>query len=178
MFYNYSSCFFSKTTTDCLVKHEDAVKEEGHKNDIKIYDIFFYCLPSTQLYPRKNVHSNYFLSKPSFRLAGHVIRTTFAHSFLTCAQFCSREPRCISLNYKDNLDTGGKSVCELNSERAITSALVHDENYSYATEECVSFKCFSYFKFIFLFIYFFAFLLGLLVFQLDSERQFLIICAS
>ena len=93
----------------------------------------------------ENVHSNFFLSKPSSKVVGHVIRTTFAHSFLTCAQFCSREPRCVSLNYKDNLDMEGKSVCELNSERAITSALVHDNSFSYAAMECVSFKCFSCF---------------------------------
>ena len=59
----------------------------------------------------ENVHSIFFLSKPSSKLVGHVIRTTFAHSFLTCAQFCSREPRRNSLNYKDNLDMEAKSVC-------------------------------------------------------------------
>ena len=89
----------------------------------------------------ENAHSNYFLSRPSYRLAGHVIRTTVAHSFLRCAQFCSREPRCVSINYNDNLNIERKSVCELNSERASTSALVHDDRFSYATKECVSFKC-------------------------------------
>ena len=125
------------------------------------FTVFFFSVcQALNCIQEKNVHSNYFLSKPSSRLAGHLIRTTFAHSFLTCAQFCSREPRCVSSNYKDNLDTGGKTVCELNSERAITSALVHDESYSYATKECVSFKYFPYFKFIFLSIYFFYFSIG------------------
>ena len=105
--------------------------------------LFFSVCQTLSCMQEENAHSNYFLSNPSFRLVGHVFRKTFAHNFLMCAQFCSREPRCVSLNYKDNLDMEGKNVCELNSEGAITSALVYDDSFNYVAKECVSFNCFS-----------------------------------
>ena len=77
-------------------------------------------------------HSSYFQIRPSFRLTGHLIRKTFAHSFLMCVHYCMREPRCVSINYKNNLRAKGE--CELNSEDAIT--LVHDDGSNYATTEC------------------------------------------
>ena len=117
--------------------------EEGDKMIFRFTVLFVGVCQALTCIQQENAHSNYFLSKPSFRHAGHIIKTTFAHSFLICAQFCSREPRCVSLNYKDNPDMKAKNVCELNSERAITSALVHDDSFSYAAKECVSFNCFS-----------------------------------
>ena len=91
-------------------------------------------------------HSSYFYIKQGFRLVGHLIRTTFADGLLACVQFCLREQLCASLNYQDNFE--GEGVCELNSENATTSALIHDESCNYVTMECVvSLKFFSFFLF-------------------------------
>ena len=46
------------------------------------------------------------------RLNGHTFKRFSSDSLISCGLHCTRNPRCVSTNFKT--ESGGKGVCELN----------------------------------------------------------------
>lgn len=47
------------------------------------------------------------------RLNGHTFKRFSTDSLISCGLHCTRNPRCVSTNFKAT-ESGGKGVCELN----------------------------------------------------------------
>ena len=47
------------------------------------------------------------------RLHGHMFKSFFSPSLITCGLHCNRNPRCVSTNFKATVN-GEKGLCELN----------------------------------------------------------------